>query len=163
MISLSPEDVAWREQWKANIARRAHTEMPALLRSIYSQRLQPLASIATIASPTTPLPNTGDIPRLRETAMISAVKLLRVDVRATRELVSSAVQWFFQNHGCLPDVVMVNPIRYLALEKPDVFPVDCEDLGCYTVAIESDARLSSDVIELRGLRGLWEEIQDVYL
>jgi hypothetical protein len=57
----------------------------------------------------------------------------------------------------------VNPMRYLAIEKPDVFPVDCEELGCYTVAIESDGHLSSDVVQLRGLRQLWEEIEDFYL
>jgi hypothetical protein len=163
MISLSPEDVAWREQWKADIARRAHTEMPALLRSVYSQRLQPLVRVSTIVAPTTPLPNTGDIPRLRETAMISVVKLLRVDVRATKELVSSAVRWFYNKYGCLPDVVRVNPMRYLTITQADLFAVDCEDLGCYTVAIESDAHLNSDVVQLRGLCQFWEKIEDSYL
>lgn len=166
MISLSSEEAAaWREQWIADIQRRARVEVPALMRSARAQRLQHLTDtgtapkIAVVLAPATPipesapgLPETGGIPRLRETAMISAIKLFRpaIDVRKTSELVSQAVLRFFARHGYLPNKCRLSSMRMLTIEHPDLYPLNDQaaDLGCYTISIEEEENFPIDAVRL---------------
>lgn len=165
----SAHDLAWRERWIADIIRRQRAEMPA--------SLWPESTQVEVAEPTTPipeppvsqtLPETGAIPSLRETAMIPSIKLLQpiVDVRDTRELISSAVLTFWQKHRCLPSVVGINPIRNLTITDAAFFALDqrCVALGCYTVGVISVPQLGCDTILLWGRRyDGWGEIGDSYL
>lgn len=136
--------------WKAWIAQRARLEMPALLRSS-TQRSQ---QIATTNTATRPLyqPETGAMRRL-DTEMISAIKLLPVDVRDTKELVSEAVCLFYRHYDFLPSRALVNPMRQLGIDNPTFFPLEecCADFGCYTISVCS-ATIESDVIGLWGRR-----------
>lgn len=170
-----PEDGgrAWRERWVANVQALARRQIPAWLQDL---RMEPLREQQSPASPTeiiprdlnpsTPLPpsprDTGPI--VLPTRIIPIVKLLPIDVRDTRELVSSAVRWFFDRHGQLPTTIGLNPLRCLAICSRDYFPVECDDIGCYTVRIEQNATLACDVVECRGRRYVWEEeVADWYL
>lgn len=161
---ISEQDAAWREEWIATIQRRARVEVPALLRSARAQRLQPFTTatetVAAVADPITPIPDgvahepeTGGIPRLpRETAMISAVRLLEpaIAVRETSELVSMAVRRFFARHGSLPNTCMLNPLRVLAIEHPEFYPLndDAANIGCYTIRVEEAENFPIDAVRL---------------
>lgn len=172
---ISPEELAYREQVLAETRQWAQVQMPALLRSARGQRLQPMQ---TVASPATPLPeppvqlpDTGSIPRLRETTMIPAVRLLKpaIAVHETNELVSQAVRLFTAKHGCLPSRCLLNLLRVLTIEPPDVYPLndtckefsfypldeECAELGCYTISVASADGLPIDTVRLlaRGLDG----------
>lgn len=172
MIAHAPSatDIAWQEAWKEEIRRRARVEIPQLLRSVRTQRLKPLTT-AAVAAPATPIPvspDTGEMERIRETVMIPAVRLLKpvIDVRDTRELVSSAVKRFWEKHHCLPSVIALNPMRCLTIVAPDYFPLDdeCAALGCYAVSVISAPQIGCDTVLLWGTCYInWGGIGDYYL
>lgn len=168
---ISVQDLAWQEAWKEDIRRRARVEMPVLLRSTHTQRLKPLVADPATPIPELPprLPETGEMERLRETAMVPIVKLLPAS--DSSELVSKAVRWFRKRRGCLPRTIRLSALRCLALNQT-YFPVECDDIGCYTVDVEALAELARDVVlciadwyvwsEEKG-RFVWEEVRDYYL
>lgn len=172
---ISAAEMAYREKVLSQTRHWAQVQMPALLRSVHSQRLRPLAA-PVVVDPITPipevpprLPDTGAMERLRETAMVPIVKLLPAS--DSSELVSKAVRWFHKRRGCLPRTIRLNPLRCLALNQT-YFPVECDDIGCYTVDVEALAELARDVVLLvadwyvwDGKRGryVWEEVRDFYL
>lgn len=153
----------WREEWKAWIRRMGRERGPALLSGARSREPIPLPERLRTQQ-LQPLPRnaeTGPITPLRETAIIPATKLFLPQVRETRELVSSAIHWFYQRHGCLPNAVALNPLRCLAIsESRDFFSVSCDDIGCYTVEVCQAASLSVDTI---WLVANWAGIEDLYL
>ena len=177
-VPLQEDGKAWRDRWVADIRQRARWQIPAWLKemrmeSLRERRIPDTPTVQTVQvhqpapNPLTPLPlpspkETGPIPIL--TQVIPIVKLLPpIDVRDTRELVSSAVRWFWERHGCLPSVVALNPLRCLAISQ-NYFPIDCEDLGGYTVEIRQEAHLACEEVWLQGRRYAWEEEKiDSYL
>lgn len=172
---LQEEDqasAAWRQDWKTWMQQQAHTQswqqqplplpLPAPLRSVYTQRLRP------VSAPVTPLPPTrgSTEPITKLTDMLPIVRLLEpVSVRDTRELVSSAVQWFYEKYGVLPTTILLNPLRCLSIPSQAFFAVDCEDLGSYTVEVQASPHLGCDVVgcRYRDYLAYQEDKEDYYL
>lgn len=128
-----------------------------------AQRLQPIPHPITEhpPSPITPVPvHTGPMVPV-STIILPMVRLLQpIDVRDTRELVSSAVQWFYERHRCLPTTAHLNPLRCLAIASQAFFPIDCEPIGGYTIEIQQAAHLGCDEV---WLSCGWGMIEDLYL
>lgn len=164
----------WRENWIANIRMQARQQVPAWLQELRTERLaeKPRIAVTTAApNPATPRPAVaGDTgPISMRTEILPIVRLLEpVDVRDTRELVSSAVKWFHGKHGCLPTAVRLNPLRCLTIVNQRFFPLDdaCADLGCYTMEVLADSHLPCDVVwfQREDIIGIpWGTGEDSYL
>ena len=135
MSTPLPPDVAWRENWKARIRSQARIQVPQWLRSLGTRHLEPLPVVKLLPPP---------------------------DIRDTRELVSSAVRWFFERHRYLPETAVLNPLRCLAICEQRFFAIDCEEMGGYTIQIEQSARVPCDGVRLRGHKIPWKEMQEDY-
>lgn len=169
---ISAEELAYREHLLEDTRRWAEIQMPALFRSVHHQRLQPM--LQTVAAPPTPLPeppvqlpDTGSIPRLRETAMIPALRLFKpaIEIRNTSSLVSQAAQRFFTQHGCLPTRCLLNPLRVLTIEQSPTFYLlgdGCAEIVCYTISIGSADDLASDAVRLLARDQAGEVIREDY-
>lgn len=168
------------QAWIRWIGERARYEMPALLQE-EKQRLKPitLVKVASLATTTTtPIPeaarrpqtepmrrvDTDAIARLeKETAIIPRIKL--IDVRDTRELVETAIEWFYENQGCIATVVALDPIRLLGIApaKRNSFLVNCWGIGCYAVQVIEGRQSMTDLVWLRGVDTCGGMAENFYL
>ncbi|MGH2482491.1 MAG: hypothetical protein ACRDHW_22830, partial [Ktedonobacteraceae bacterium] len=138
---------------KAHIRQLARQQVPLWLQEMHS-----------VSDPVTPIPSpafeTGPITLPTDTVIIPMIALLPVlTIRDTRELVSAAVLWFYERHRFLPTVVFLNPLRCLAISSHAFFPIECEEIGGYTVEIQQAACLGCDVVWL-SYEGI---VEDSYL
>lgn len=80
-----------------------------------------------------------------------------VETAITARLVKKAVRTFWERYHWLPEEVLVSQHQLSTVPSGmwEYFPVDLEDIGCYTVFLRLEASMERGEVECVGLPGHW--------